>query len=147
MRKIFRISILFFAALLTIFAVSCKNKLDNMIDINGHVSFTIYPNTIEYQELNAVGGWMYVTPQAFTNSRGVIVYRFQLDEFMAYDRHPLFIDGPCENYQLEVSLPFVVDSCNDQKYIILNGFNANGDGTYIYRYYTSFDGTELRIHN
>lgn len=118
-----------------------------MIDINGDVHFTIYPNSTQYIELNAVGGWTYVTGQPFTNSRGVIVYRFHWDEFLAYDRHPLFIDGPCENYQLEVSLPFVVDSCNDQKYIILNGFNANGDGTYIYRYYTSFDGTELRIHN
>ena len=118
-----------------------------MIDINGNVHFTVYPNTIEYQELNAVGGWMYVTGQPFTNSRGVIIYRFQWDEFMAYDRHPLLSDSICPDYQLEVSLPFVVDSCHDQKYIILNGFNANGDGTHIYWYQTSFDGTELTIHN
>ena len=131
----------------TAFLMSCSSKLDNMIDINGNVHFTIYPNSIEYQELNAVGGWAYVTGETFSNSRGVIVYRFQQDEFMAYDRHPLSIEGSCDSYRLEVNLPFVVDNCNDQKYNILNGFNINGDGTHLYWYQTVFDGTALTIHN
>lgn len=148
MRKFLRISILFFATSLAIFTISCNNKLDNMIDINTHIDFNmvIEPGSIWWKEgLTGVGSYATVTGSG--NSRGIIVYWAQPNEFMAYDRHPLFIEGPCENYRLEVSLPFIVDSCNDQKYIILNGFNVNGDGTHLYWYQTSFDGRTLRVHN
>lgn len=145
MRKIFRISILFFAALLTIFAVSCKSKLDNMVKINAHIDFTIYPNSIEYQELNAVGGWMYLTGSG--DSYGIIVYRANIDEFMAYDRKPVILNSNCPDNRLNVEGFYMVDECNDYEYLIINGYNKNGDGTHPYWYFTSFDGTTLRVHN
>ena len=129
----------------TAFLMSCNSKLDNQIDINTYIDFTIYPNSIEYQELNAVGGWMYLTGSG--DSYGIIVYRSQLDEFMAYDRKPFILDSLCPNNRLNVKSFYVVDECHDQKYLILNGFNINGDGTHLYWYSTIFDGTTLRIHN
>ena len=145
MRKFFKISIVFFVALTAIIAVSCKNKLHNMVDINTHIDFTIYPYSIEYQELNAVGGWMYLTGSG--DSYGIIVYRAQLDEFMAYDRKPVVSNDACPDNRLNVSGFYIVDECNDYKYLILDGFNMNGDGTHPYWYQTTFDGTALRIHN
>ncbi|MBQ2187900.1 MAG: hypothetical protein IKQ09_00395 [Bacteroidales bacterium] len=109
------------------------------------IDFVIYPNTLEYQELNVVGGWMYLT--APLPSYGIIVYKKSYDEFMAYDRKPLINNESCPNNRLDVDLPFVVDECNDMRYNILDGFNLNGDGTHLYWYQTEFDGTALRIYN
>ena len=145
MRFFLKISILFFVTLLTILVVSCQSKLYNMVEINTHIDFTIYPNSIEYQELNATGGWMYLTGSG--DSYGIIVYRSQPDEFMAYDRKPVILNSSCPNNRLKVEGFYMVDECNDLKYLILNGYNINGDNTHPYWYQTSFDGTTLRVHN
>ena len=145
MKTIFRISNAIFAILMVIFVISCNKKPVNQIDINVDIDFTIYPNSLEYQELNVVGGWMYLT--APLPSYGIIVYKKSYDEFMAYDRKPLINNESCPNNRLDVDLPFVVDECNDMRYNILDGFNLNGDGTHLYWYQTEFDGTALRIYN
>ena len=145
MRKFLKISIVFFAALTTIFAVSCNSKPYNpnapILDIN----VRIYPNSIEYQELNAVGGWMYLTAQL--PSYGIIVYRYNIDEFKAYERKAPNNPYACPNNRLYVELPFVVDSCMDYKYSILDGSIFQGTGYNLIEYFTEFDGTELRIYN
>ena len=145
MRKFLKISIVFFAALTAIFAVSCNSKPYNpnapILDIN----VRIYPNSIEYQELNAVGGWMYLTAQL--PSYGIIVYRYNIDEFKAYERKAPNNPYACPNNRLYVELPFVVDSCMDYKYSILDGSIFQGTGYNLIEYFTEFDGTELRIYN
>lgn len=145
MKTIFKISNTFFAILMVIFVISCNKKPENQIDIDVDIDFTIYPNSIEYQELNTVGGWMYLT--APLPSYGIIVYKMTIDEFMAYDRKPFISNSLCPDNRLIVDLPFVVDECNEQNYSILSGINENGDGTHIYWYQTEFDGTALRIYN
>lgn len=145
MKTIFRISNAFFAILMVIFVTSCNKKLDNEIDINAHIDFTIYPNTLEYQELNVVGGWLYLS--APLPSYGIIAYRYSLDEFMAYDRKPLINNDSCSDNRLNVDYPYIVDECNGQTYSILTGYNQNGSGRHIYWYQTEFDGSALRIHN
>ncbi len=145
MKTIFRISNAICAILMVFFVISCNKKPVNQIDINVDIDFVIYPNTLEYQELNVVGGWMYLT--APLPSYGIIVYKKSYDEFMAYDRKPLINNESCPNNRLDVDLPFVVDECNDMRYNILDGFNLNGDGTHLYWYQTEFDGTALRIYN
>ena len=87
MKTIFKISNAIFAILMVIFVISCNKKPENQIDINVDIDFTIYPNSIQYQELNVVGGWMYLTSPL--PSYGIIVYKMSIDEFMAYDRKPL----------------------------------------------------------
>lgn len=145
MKTIFRISNAICAILMVFFVISCNKKPVKQIDINVDIDFVIYPNTLEYQELNVVGGWMYLT--APLPSYGIIVYKKSYDEFMAYDRKPLINNESCPNNRLDVDLPFVVDECNDMRYNILDGFNLNGDGTHLYWYQTEFDGTALRIYN
>lgn len=144
MRKFFKILTVIFVASASIFAVSCKKKLDNQIVINTGIDFSINPNSIEYQELNVTGGWMYLTSHG--DSYGIIVCRCQPDQFMAYDRKP-FYNSSCPDNRLNVDFPYIVDDCNQQNYLILNGYNMNGDGTHVYWYITEYDGTILRIHN
>ena len=147
MKTILKISNAIFAILMVIFVTSCNKKLENQIDINIDIDFIIYPNSLEYQELNVVGGWMYLT--APLPSYGIIVYKYSIDEFRAYDRKPLITNESCPENRLVVDeyFPYIYDECNDQSFSILDGMNKNGDGSHIYWYQTEFDGTSLRIHN
>jgi len=144
MRKFLKISIIFGVVLTTFFVVSCNRKLDNQIIINTPINFRIYPNSLEYQDLNVTGGFMYLNGEG--DSYGIIVYRSQPEEFRAYDRKP-FYNEKCPNNRLYVKLPLIIDECNNYEYLILDGYNVNGDGTHIYWYKTEYDGTELRIYN
>ena len=125
----------------------------------------IYPNTLQYQELNFVSGWIYITSDVESTSRGIIVYRQSDTEFLAYDRLPPNEPDACTDSQgnttrLVVDFPFVVDLCNNAYYNILNGQiivaepdkipNFPTDGTTIYpliQYRTTFDGNVLTISN
>ena len=126
---------------------------------------TIYPNTLQYQELNFVSGWIYITSDVESTSRGIIVYRESDTEFLAYDRMPPNEPDACTDSQgntkrLVVDFPFVVDPCNNAYYNILNGQiivrepdmipSFPTDGTTVYpliQYHTSFDGSKLIITN
>ena len=147
-----------FLILLPVFTIAlfhgCKEPLVNPNYPNAYINFTIYPNDIiHYQDLNTVSGWMYLTSDPESTSRGIIVYRFSQDEFRAYDRLPPNEPNACCDNEgnctrLVVDSPFVIDNCNQIKYNILNGDIVEGDGIYpLIQYHTSFNGTELRIFN
>lgn len=126
---------------------------------------TIYPNTLQYQELNFVSGWLYITSDVESTSRGIIVYRQSDNEFLAYDRLPPNEPDACTDShgnttRMVVDFPFVVDRCNNAYYNILNGQlivrepdmvpNFPTDGTTIYpliQYRTAYDGSKLTITN
>lgn len=126
---------------------------------------TIYPNTLQYQELNFVSGWLYITSDVESTSRGIIVYRQSDNEFLAFDRLPPNEPDACTDSQgnttrMVVDFPFVVDRCNNAYYNILNGQlivrepdmvpNFPTDGTTIYpliQYRTAYDGSKLTITN
>ena len=126
---------------------------------------TIYPNTYQYHDLNFVSGWLYITSEVESTSRGIIVYRQSDTEFLAYDRMPPNEPDACTDSQgnttrLVVDFPFVVDLCNNAYYNILNGQliirepdmipNFPTDGTMVYpliQYHTNFDGSKLVISN
>ncbi len=145
MGKKLKISMIFFAVMMAVCMVSCNSKPDNPnvpeIDIN----FTIYPNTLEYQALNTVGGWMYVT--APLPSYGIIIYRYNIDEFKAYERMAPNDPYACPNNRLEVEMPYVVDPCLEYTYSILDGSIIEGTGYPLTQYFTQFDGTALRVYN
>ena len=145
MRHFFKISMIFFVASMAIFAVSCNSKPENPNSPEISLNFVIYPNSIEFQELNAVGGWMYVT--APLPSYGIIVYRYHVDEFRAYERMAPNEPYACPNNRLIVQLPYVVDTCLDYKYSILDGSIIEGTGYPLTQYFTQYDGTALRIYN
>ena len=133
--------------------LGCERPQENPNYPNAIIDFTIYPNTMHYYDLNVVSGWMYLTSDPQSTSRGIIVYRLYQDEFRAYDRLPPNNPNACCDEhgnctRLVVDFPFVVDNCNGIKYNIINGDIVEGDGVYpLIQYRTSFDGYELHIYN
>jgi len=119
-------------------------------------NITIDPNSTIYQELNVVGGWLYLGEQDGTEppSRGIIVYRLSTEEFLAFERTPPFKPDSCCNASktictsLVVDYPYITDTCTLSKYLILDGSPVSGPssmtlGTYVTEYY----GGLLFIHD
>lgn len=147
------------------FLHGCHSYPENPIRPILPTNITIYPNTLQYQNLNSVSGWEYLTPDIESTSRGIIVYKLSDYEFLAYDRIPPNDPDACTDNQgnttrLVVDFPFVVDRCNNAYYNILNGQlivrepdmipNFPTDGTTIFplvQYHTMYDGYRLVISN
>ncbi len=162
--KLSRLHLLILMALLP-FLHGCHSYPENPIRPILPTNITIYPNTLQYQELNFVSGWVYLTPDIESTSRGIIVYRYSDTEFLAYDRIPPNDPDACTDNQgnttrLVVDFPFVVDRCNNAYYNILNGQlivrepdmipDFPTDGTPIFplvQYHTMYDGYRLVISN
>lgn len=162
MKRIFKYLSL---ALLPLLFNGCYPIPDNPNAPQAYIRFSIYPNTPRYQELNVVGGWMYLTSEAESTSRGIIVYRMTDTEFCAYDRIPPNYPNACTDSQgnttrMIVDLPFVVDHCNNAYYNILNGEIIVDElhdmvpnfvtDQYVYpliQYHTVYDGVQLTIYN
>lgn len=159
-----RLHLLILIALLT-FLSGCKQYPENPNRPVLPAPITIYPNSYQYYDLNFVSGWLYITSDVESTSRGIIVYRQSNTEFLAYDRMPPNEPDACTDSQgnttrLVVDFPFVVDRCNNAYYNILNGQlivrepdmipDFPTDGTVIYpliQYHTTFDGSKLVISN
>ena len=142
MKKISLISILIFGMF------TCEDTPHNPNIPDAYINFSIEPNSTFYSELNTVSGWMYVT--APPESRGIIIYRYSLDEFKAYERQSPNEPNSCGEYsRLIVDFPFVVDTCQDVKYSILDGsvFTEGYKGYPLIQYHTQYDGSTLRIYN
>lgn len=144
--------ILSIVLLFTLVLTGCQRPMENPNQPNAILDFTIYPNDLYYHDLNYAGGFMYLTSDEQSNSRGLIVYRVSQDEFRIYDRLPP--NNPnncCENgvcTRLVVDVPFVIDSCNMITYNILNGEVFQGDGIFpLYYYRYTYDGYALRVRN
>ena len=142
MKKIFVILAFFLGVL------SCDDTPHNPNIPDVYINFTIEPNSTFYQELNTVSGWMYVTEK--WPSRGIIIYRYSQDEFKAYERQsPNEPDYCGETSRLIVEFPFVVDTCLNVKYSILDGsiFTPGYMGYPLIEYRTQYDGFNLRVFN
>lgn len=129
-------------------AVSCDDTPHNPNIPNVYINFSIEPNSMFYSELNTVSGYLEVT--APWPSRGIIIYRYSLNEFKAYERQSPNEPNHCgENSRLIVDFPFVVDTCLNVKYSILDGsiFTAGYNGYPLIEYGTQYDGRILRVFN
>jgi hypothetical protein len=124
----------------------------------GYIDISISPNSTLYQELNVVGGWRYLDESdgVLPPSRGLIVYRSSNDQFMAYDRTPPYKPDSCCNANKTIctkllvgnEYPFVVDTCTDSRFLILDGSPVEGPANkFLYTYITEYDGYTLYIHN
>ena len=138
--------------LLPLLFTGCKEPLVNPNYPTGIIDFTIDLNRPIYYDLRIVSGFMYLTANAESTSRGVIVYRLSQEEFRAYDRmppnNPDCRDENGEITRLYVDFPFVMDDCNDIKYNIINGELFEGEGIFpLIQYHTTFDGVPLRVFN
>lgn len=108
---------------------------------------TINMSLPTYSGLLGVSGWAYVNG----GSRGIIVYRRSIDDFIAFDRHspadpagecdfPLFPDN--DNY-LQLN-----DTCNNATFSLYDGSPISGSDYGLRQYQTMWDGNQsLRIFN
>lgn len=129
-------------------AVSCNDTPYNPNTPDVYINFEIYPNSTMYYELNTIAGWMYVN--APWPSRGIIIFRHPSGEFKAYERQsPNEPDYCGESSRLIVDSPFVVDTCLDVKYSILDGsiITPGYNGYPLIEYRTQYDGHTLRVFN
>jgi len=116
------------------------------------VNIQIYPNSTQYLNLNAVGGFVYLT--ANYPSRGIIVYRISTTDFIAFERtcphdpDACCTDTECARLVVDDSRLTISDSCCGSVYLILDGSNISGPSQYpLKQYYTSYDGTTLYIYD
>jgi hypothetical protein len=140
--------------------VSCnKNNINpNIPNVSIHI--TINPNSTQYLEINTVSGWLYLDekPGVYipSGSRGIIVYRADVDKFKAYERQPPNDPFMCCNANMTVCgklvvgdyFPTVKYTCNDNSYFIFDGNLYEGEGQYpLIEYAAEYDGALLYIHN
>jgi hypothetical protein len=138
--------ILFFVTLTALFVTGCnKNKIHPVPDIP--FDMTIDINLPSYNALIGVGSYAYVNG----GSRGIIVYRRNIDEFVAFDRHsPVDLDGTCPEplYPDPDNFLMLIDSCGPAKFSLFDGSPVEGSEFGLRQYQTIYNGTNLlRIYN
>ncbi len=141
------IAILIIGLLIASLIVSaCKKKKNNEEYIPYvYVDFTIAVSNPQFVNLNAVGGWVYVTG----GSKGIIVYRKSNDEFGAYDRHcPYLPENACSQLNVSASGTTAIDTCCGSEFLLVDGSVLKQPSSYpMLRYQTFFDGNLLHIFN
>ncbi|MCK9448010.1 MAG: hypothetical protein M0Q41_03430 [Bacteroidales bacterium] len=130
----------------------CDKEIRNPNIPEIFLNVTLDPNSTIYQPLNTVGGWMYLTSEV--PSRGIIVHRVTIDEFVAFDRIPpnepdRCCQGTvCTRLLVDGYYPFAKDTCTQTMYSLLDGSIFEGEGRYpMIRYNTLYSGGLLRIFN
>lgn len=106
-------------------------------------------NLPSYQHLQGVGGWAYIDG---AGSRGVIVYRRSMGEFVAFDRHsPTDLDASCSSGLVTDEENFLIlnDPCSNARFSLFDGSIISGDTDWGLRsYLTVFNGGDfLRVYN
>jgi hypothetical protein len=134
-----------FLVLLLIFT-GCDKTKNNPVP-NYPFDIAIDINLPSYNSLTGVGGWAYVAG----GSKGIIVYRRSLDEFVAFDRHsPADVNGICAQPLYPDSSNFLQlnDDCNNAKFSLYDGSPIAGSDYGLRLYQTVYNGTsQLRIYN
>lgn len=147
-------------SLISAFVVSCEKNNPNPDIPKVNIYYQIDPNSTVFLELNTIGGWIYLDemPGIYVPypSRGIIVYRQDIDLFKAYERQPP--NSPfqccipnstiCSTLLVGPNYPFVKDTCTGNLYQLLDGSLFSGDGQYpLIQYRTYYDGNLLTISN
>ncbi len=152
--------LILFVSVVLLGAVSCNKGVVNPNVPVVSIDITIDPNSTLFFDLNVAGGWTYLNgkPGVYIppGSRGIIVYRMDMNTFLAYERTPPNEPDKCCNSETNIctalivgdNYPFVVDTCNDNKYNILDGSLFEGEGSFpLIRYRADYDGVTLHIYN
>ncbi len=130
---------------LIVLLASCKGcNEDNSVVPLVSVDFSININQASFFELTNITGWVYVSG----GSRGIIIYRNNIDQFTAFDRHsPYNVDEGCRVSVLEDNIT-IKDECSESTWLILDGSLISGPAVQpLKQYSTQFNGSILRIRN
>ena len=152
---------LLFGFLLTLaagFFSGCNKRQINPNIPDVSISISIDPNSTLFQEINVIAGWTYLDGKSGvyipSQSRGIIVFRSDFNEFTAFERQPpenqdqCCTNGECTKLIVGSNFPFVVDTCTGNKYLIYDGNLAEGEGLYpLIRYNADYSGGILHIYN
>ena len=143
--SIMKIQLILFFALF--FALSACNKNAKHPVPSIPFDVTIDINLPSYNALIGVGGWAYLNG----GSRGIIVYRRSIDEFVAFDRHsPVDLEGSCERPLFPTADNFLElkDSCSNARFSLYDGSPISGSDFGLRQYQTVYNGTDLvRVYN
>ena len=139
-------NLIFIGICLLLVSSNCtKNNINIIPNIPFDISIDI--NLPSYIELTGVGGWAYVNG----GSRGIIVYRRNIDEFVAFDRQsPKDINNTCSSALTPDSTNFLqlIDICSGAKFSLYDGSAISGSEFGLRQYQTVWNGTNsLRIYN
>lgn len=156
--KLIKIFTLFFFGILFLGISSCNKNNVNPNLPNIPINITIDPNSTMIQELNTVGGWVYLDekPGVYIpyGSRGIMVYRMDVYEFRAFERQPpnepnkCCTDGVCTKMLIGDYFPLAVDTCTNTSYLLIDGSQVEGGGEYpLIQYSAVYDGNLLHIYN
>ena len=136
--------ILFFS--ICMLAVACSKNAQHPVP-SIPFDLTINLTLPSYSDLNGVGGYAFVAG----GSKGIIVYRRSIDEFVAFDRHsPADLDGSCATPLTPDTNNFLVlnDICNEAQFSLYDGSAISGSEFGLRQYQTIWNGSEsLRIYN
>ena len=131
--------LLLFVALTT---VGCRdnNNAIPLVAVDREINITL-PS---YSSLSVVGGWAYVTG----GSKGLLIYRRTLDQFVAYDRHvPYDVDLGCI-VEVDQNNVECVDPCSQSRFSLYDGSPLDGPATFpLKQYSATFNGTIVHVYN
>ncbi|MDB0062638.1 hypothetical protein N9F27_00925, partial [Crocinitomicaceae bacterium] len=131
---------------LLITSLGCKKNNPHPVP-SYTLDITIDINLPSYINLTGVSGYAYVNG----GSRGVIVYRRGIDDFVAFDRHsPADVNGDCPQPLTPDVNNFLtlLDTCNTASFSLYDGSPISNSDFGLRQYQTIWDGTsKLRIYN
>lgn len=156
--NLIKLVVFFMGIIILSFNISCDKANINPNIPNVPINITIDPNSTLNQELNTVGGWVYLDekPGIFipSGSRGVMVYRVDILEFKAYERQPpntpnqCCTNGVCTKLLIGDYFPLAKDTCTGTSYLLLDGSIIEGEGQFpLIEYAAVYDGNLLHIYN
>ncbi len=145
--KLFSSFFLFVIIIISVAGCKKNNNNSNSSVPLTTVNISLYINNPSYVNLNAVGGWVYVTGGV----RGILVYRQSTDVFKAYDRNCTYQSSnpyPCATVHVDATNILAVDTCCHSKFSIYDGSVTQGPAVFpLKSYNTTFDGNVLNIYN
>ncbi|MCX6290358.1 MAG: hypothetical protein NT126_01180 [Bacteroidetes bacterium] len=142
MRKIINFFLPFFVFVSGLLLSACKK--DNNTIANVYVDFYIYLTQPSFANLNAVGGWVYVTGGV----KGILVFKKNSSEFAAYERNCPY-DPNATNARIEVDSSNIigVDKNCGSKFGLMDNAILNGPATRSMKTYSAdYDPSAQTVH-
>ena len=128
----------------SMFICACRPQEQQTVIPYIPIDVTLFTSDPLFIDLSVPGG------SAFLNggSRGIIVYRLDQDNFVAFDRHCTYdVNNPCGIVELNSDF-FLQDFCCNSQFLITDGSVFSEPAQFpLQRYRTVFDGNTLRIIN
>ncbi len=125
------------------FLLSCENQNYKFPQVD--VNLFLYINNPEFFNVENPGGWMYLYD---VGVGGILLYRKNFEEFIAYDRASTF--NPTSDCQITVAEDDIIlnDPCSDSQFLITDGSVIQGPANQpLKRYTTVYNGNNLSIFN